>query len=81
MDYVTIAAQFLMMDINRFGSQGAEEFSHHVNSIRARSEPIVRAQTLLSVDAGPSHEGSLSIAPGVQFRCAAPGVAASTSNP
>src|ERR1700724_4161754 len=52
-----------------------------INSIRARSQPIGRAQTLLSVDAGPSREGSLSIAPGVLFRCEAPRVAASTSNP
>src|ERR1700676_1655412 len=52
-----------------------------INSIRAHSQPIGRAQTLLSVDAGPSREGSLLIAPVAQFRCEAPGVAASTSNP
>src|ERR1700736_5774657 len=62
-------------------NRGDEEFSHLFNLIRARSQPIGRAQTLLSVDAGPSHEDSLSIAPGVRFRCAALRVSASTSNP
>src|ERR1700675_313455 len=81
MDYVTIAAQFLLTVVNRFGSEVAKSSPHLFNLIRVRSQPIGRAQTLLSVDAGPSHEGSLSIAPGVRFRCAAPGVAASTSNP
>src|SRR6202521_500527 len=52
-----------------------------INSIRAHSQPIGRAQTLLSVDAGPSREGSLLIAPGVLFRCEAPRAAASTSDP
>src|ERR1700675_2755892 len=81
MDYVTIAAQFLLTVVNRFGSEVAKSSPHLFNLIRVRSQPIGRAQTLLSVDAGPSHEGSLSIAPGVQFQCEAPGVVASTSNP
>src|ERR1700675_4245679 len=52
-----------------------------ISSILAHSQPIGRAQTLLSVDAGPSHEGSLLIVPGALFRCEAPKVVASTSNP
>src|ERR1700719_4815945 len=52
-----------------------------INSIHARSRPIGRAQTLLSVDAGPSHEGSLLIFPGVRFPSEVPRAAVSTSNP
>src|ERR1700719_686242 len=77
MDYVVVAATACKSV--RLG--GGQKLSTTINSIRARSQPIGCAQTLLSVDAGPSREGSLSIAPGVRFRCEAPGVAASTSNP